>query len=504
MKEQQRQNSEITETVVLSRGEYDALLNQQTEIIYLKHELEKLRRMIFGQKSERYIPVDNGQLVLGLEGLDVTEKPEVKTETLTYTRSKTKKSEAVGHSRMPLPAHLPRVDHIIEPEEDVAGAKKIGEEITEILEYKPGKLYVERFIRNKYALPEEKGIVIGDLPALPIPRGNAGPGLLSHLIISKYVDHLPFYRQAQQFKRQDVVIAESTLNGWFRASCDLLGPLYDCLRGKVLGNSYLMADETPIPVQTEDKPGATHKGYLWVYYAPLENMVCFDYRKSRGRDGPKEFLGSFSGALQADGYDAYLMFEKKEGITLLGCMAHARRKFEESLDNDHDRADAMLKQMQVLYGIERKARENNLSHEERYILRQTESLPVLNEMEAWLKEHILQTLPRSAIGKAIAYTLTMWPRLIRYIDDGRYEIDNNLIENAIRPVAIGRKNYLFAGSHEGAERAAMMYSLLGTCKRNNVEPFAWLKEVLTRISDHSILRLEELLPGNLIIPDIKN
>jgi hypothetical protein len=265
-----------------------------------------------------------------------------------------------------------------------------------------------------------------------------------------------------------------------------------------------MADETPIPVQTEDKPGATHKGYLWVYYSSLEKLVCFDYRKSRGRDGPKEFLEIFLGALQTDGYDAYLMFENKKGVTLLACMAHARRKFDESLGNDHERADHMLKQMQLLYSIERKAREGNLSHEERYVLRQKESLPVLKEMQEWLKENIQQTLPKSAIGKAIAYTLTLWPRLIRYIDDGRFEIDNNLIENAIRPVAIGRKNYLFAGSHEGAERAAMMYSLLGTCKQNNIEPFAWLKEVLARIPDHSIQRLDELLPGKLIIPSEEN
>jgi transposase len=500
VKDQANHTSENTEFITLSRGEYDTLLNFQTEVVFLKHELEKLKRMIFGSKSERFVPVDNGQLNLGLEGLETQQTPEVKTETLTYTRNKNTKSENSGHSRMPLPAHLPRVDHVIEPDTDITGAKKIGEEITEILEYKPGKLYVERYIRNKYALPQEQGIVIGNLPSLPIPRGNAGAGLLSHLIISKYVDHLPFYRQVQQFKRQGVMLAESTINDWFSATCKLISPLYDELKKKVLSASYLMADETPIPVLTEDKPGATHKGYLWVYFSPIDRQVLFDYRQRRSGEGPKSLLQNYRGLLQTDGYDAYKYFEQQPGITLLACMAHARRKFDEAINNDKVRAEQMLKMIQELYAIERRARADGLSYEQRKVMRQEESLPVLTAIEAWLKENLQQVLPKSAIGKAIAYTLTLWPRLLRYVEHGEAEIDNNLIENSIRPVAIGRKNYMFAGSHHGAERAAMMYSLLGTCKQNNIEPFTWLKEVLTRLPDHSIQRLEELLPQNLIIP----
>ena len=238
--------------------------------------------------------------------------------------------------------------------------KKIGEEITEILEYIPGKLYVEKYIRNKYVLAEDKGIVIGNLPSLPIPRGNAGPGLLAQLMVSKYVDHLPFYRQAQQFKRQDVVIAESTINDWFSASCRLLQPLYGKLKEKVLKADYLMADETPIPVLTEDKPGATHKGYLWVYSSPLERMVLFDYRNGRSREGPKDILKDYKGLLQTDGYEAYTIFDKQDGITLLSCMAHARRKFDEARDNDKARAEHMLLLMQKLYAVESKAREKEL------------------------------------------------------------------------------------------------------------------------------------------------
>ncbi len=258
-----------------------------------------------------------------------------------------------------------------------------------------------------------------------------------------------------------------------------------------------MADETPIPVQTNDKPGSTHKGYHWVYFAPLEKLVCFDYRKSRGRDGPEKFLESFRGMLQTDGYNAYDIYEKKDGIILHGCMAHARRKFENSKDNDPKRAEYVLDRMRKLYMTEREARENNLSFEQRKELRLEQSLPVLQELETWMKEQLPDVLPKSSIGQAITYTLGLWKRLTRYIENGQVEIDNNLIENSIRPVAIGRKNYLFAGSHEAAQQAAMIYSFLGTCKINNIEPFSWLKDVLQKIQDHSIQKLDELLPAKI-------
>jgi hypothetical protein len=351
--------------------------------------------------------------------------------------------------------------------------------------------------RPKYALPEDKGIVIGTLPSLPIPRGNAGPGLLTHLLISKFQDHLPFYRQVQMFKRADITIAESTISGWFSATCRLLEPLYDKLIEKVKQSNYLMADETPIPVLTKDKPGSTQKGYHWVYYSPLDKLVCFDYRKGRGREGPCEFLEGFRGALQTDGYAAYNGFEKQDGVTLLACLAHARRKFEKCKDNDPKRANHALKKIQELYDVEHEAREQKFTFEERKELRQERSVPVLTELEKWMKKELTEVLPKSAIGEAIAYTLKLWKRLSRYTEDGRWEIDNNKIENSIRPVALGRKNYLFAGSHEAAKNAAMIYSFLGTCKINNVEPYAWLKDVLTRIPDHSILKLEELLPEYL-------
>jgi len=465
---------------------------QEAEILYLKQELAQLKRMIFGSKSERHLGNDPSQLSLGLDaGADTP--PEKETEQITYTRNKSdnKKGSAI---RLALPAHLHREEHIIEPQEDISGARKIGEVVTEILEYTPGKFYVEKYVRPKYVLPKEERIVIGELPSFPIPRGNAGAGLLAHLLISKFVDHLPFYRQVQQFKRQDIDIAESTISGWFSTSCRLLEPLYERLVTRVRGSSYLMADETPIPVQTKDKPGSTHKGYHWVYKAPVDKLVCFDYRKGRGRDGPEEFLESFRGMLQTDGYVAYDIYEKKEGITLFGCMAHARRKFEKAKENDPKRAEYILERIKQLYMIEREAREKGLSFEQRKELREEQSLLVLKEMEKWMKEQLPDVLPKSSIGQAIAYTLGLWPRLTRYTQHGQVEIDNNLVENSIRPVALGRKNYMFAGSHEAAQQAAMIYSFLGTCKINNVEPLGWLKDVLQRIQDHSIQKLDELLP----------
>jgi transposase len=483
-------------TGVIDSEAYNLLLAQNSELraenLYLKQELAQLKRMIFGSKSERHLGGDPSQLSLGL-GVEAVAPQEKETEQITYTRNKSDNKKGTA-KRLALPSHLHRVEHIIEPGEDITDARKIGEVVTEVLEYTPGKFYVEKYIRPKYILPKEERIVIGDLPSLPIPRGNAGAGLLAHLLISKFVDHLPFYRQVQQFKRQDIDIAESTISGWFTASCRLLEPLYEKLVNKVRQSSYLMADETPIPVQTKDKPGSTHKGYHWVYYAPLDKLVCFDYRKGRGRDGPEEFLESFRGMLQTDGYNAYNIYEKRDGITLHGCIAHARRKFEQAKENDLSRAEYVLERMRELYMIEREAKEKGLSFDQREELRAEKSLPVLQELEKWMKEQLPDVLPKSSIGQAIAYTLGLWPRLTRYVQHGQVEIDNNLVENSIRPVALGRKNYMFAGSHEAAQQAAMIYSFLGTCKINNIEPYEWLKNTLQRLPDHSIQNLDELLP----------
>ena len=268
------------------------------------------------------------------------------------------------------------------------------------------------------------------------------------------------------------------------------------LRKEVLSADYLQVDETPIKVLDKNKKGTTHRGFHWVYRSPQKRMVLFDYREGRGHEGPQECLKDFKGYLQTDGYAVYEYFGKKSEVQLLNCMAHARRKFDEAKSNDLIRAEHVLTEIQKLYAVERHAKEQGLSIQQIVGLRQVQSVPVLLALEEWMMENYKAILPQSTIGQAMHYSLQRWDKLMRYTTDGRLEIDNNLVENAIRPVAIGRKNYLFAGSHNGARRAAMLYSFLGTCKINNVNPFEWLQDILCKIPTHHVNKLQELLPRN--------
>jgi len=440
----------------------------QTEIIRLKQQLSELKRLIYGQKRERFIPSSHPKQIemeLGLKDTFVPVPEEVKQ--ISYNRTKVVK-RCTPHGRKELPSHLPRRDVIIEPSEDTEGLVKIGEEITEELEYEPGNLYVKRYIRPKYAKKNGDGVLIGSLPSRPIEKGIPGPGLLSHIMISKYVDHLPLYRQQQQFRRHGVEISESTLNNWVKCTYELLLPLYELYRKRILSQDYIMVDETYIKVLDRNKKGKTHQGYFWSYYDPLGKEVYFDYRKSRSRAGPEEMLNGFHGYLQTDGYTVYDEISHDKGITLLNCMAHARRYYDKSLLNDRKRSEWMLKKIQDLYQIERAC--SNLTFEERYTVRKEKSLPILNEMKTWLDETSRVVLPKSSIGKAVMYMLSHWTGLTRYLEQGRFNIDNNPLENIIRPIALGRKNYLFAGSHEGAKRSALIYTLVSNAKLQDKEP----------------------------------
>ena len=465
----------------------------KSTILLLKTELDQLKRLIYGSRSERFQPeINPEQTALALDIVIIQPKPSDK-ETVTYQRERGSSSQSIHSGRNPLPAHLPRIEIILEPKQDVSGMKAIGKEITEQLEFDPGKFFVKQFIRTKYAKANGEGVIIADLPSRPIEKGIPGPGLLASITIEKYADHLPLYRQIERFKRSGITVAPSTMSDWIGAASELMVPLYDVLKKKVLSSAYLQVDETPIQVLDKDKKGKTHRGYYWVYRDPLSGLVLFDYREGRGRDGPTEMLKDFEGHLQTDGYGVYDSFDTKK-IRLLHCMAHARRGFEQALDNDRERAEYALKEIQKLYVAEKHARENGFSYLERYGIRQKESVPVLEAMHRWLKTSITEVLPKSSIGQAIAYALPRWEKLMLYTMDGKLEIDNNLVENSIRPIAIGRKNYLFAGSHAAAGRAAMIYSLLGTCKLKNVEPFSWLKNIFEVIPDYKANRLEELLP----------
>ena len=481
--------------------DYKPLYEQsQLRIETLEHELQQLKKMIFGSRQERFVAADvnPAQLSLGIQAEATANFHTTEPRPITYTRTNTtiEQKPIVHQGRMKLPESLRREEIIIEPAEDTSGCKKMGEEITEVLEYEPGELFVKKYVRIKYAKPHNSGVLIGELPARPIEKAMAGPGLLAQIVIDKYADHLPLYRQMQRFERSGLKLPYSTLTDWVSATCRLILPLYEALKAEVLRSNYLHADETPIKVLDKDKKGGTHRGYYWVYQDSIKKIVFFDYQESRGREGPTGILEEFEGYLQTDGYSVYEAFDKRKEITLMHCMAHARRMFHDALENDKERAGYALDQIQQLYTIERICKESALNFAEIKEVRQQKSVPILQALDKWMKDQYIQTTPKSAIGKALGYSIERWNRLSLYTENGMLNIDNNPVENSIRPVALGRKNYLFAGSHEAAQRSAMLYSLLGTCKMHGIEPFIWLRNTLEKIATHPINRIKELLPHN--------
>ncbi len=494
--------------------DYKVLYEQaQFEINTLKHQLAQLTKMIFGSKQERFIPsnaITNPlQLILGLDAETIDHCKITDATKVEYIRTKTQvmENKKPHPGRMKLPEHLRRETIILQPDTDVSRLKKIGEEVTEILEWTPGELYVKQYIRPKYVVPVSETnttIITASLPNRIVEKSMAGEGLLAQIIVDKYVDHLPLHRQLQRFERVPqggITIAQSTICTWMTLTLKQFLTLYELHKKEVLASYYLHADETTIRVLDKDKPGASHQGYYWLYHNSKEKIVLFDYRKGRSREGPDDILKDFKGFLQTDGYVAYESFENREGITVLNCMAHARRKFVDALQNDKDRCEHALTLFQELYAIERKAKQEDLSADAIVVLRQGKSIPVLKELKEWMAAEYPKVLPSSAIGNAIAYSLKRWEKLCVYATDGRLCIDNNPVENAVRPVAIGRKNYLFAGSHEAAQRAAMIYSLLATCRLHNINPYTWLKDVLIRMPDYDVKNLAELLPQNWKKPE---
>jgi len=473
------------------------IFERDSKIETLINELIALRRRMFGRSSERFLPEDPNQLSIAFEGEEsLPEEQGIEPEQIeiSYTRNKENKKQPVRNA---IPEFIRREEVIIEPENIPEGAVRIGEEITEKLEYIPGEVYVQRTVRPKYALPQGGGIRIADLPSQVLPRSNAGASILAYLLISKYMDHLPFYRLLEIFKRQKIILSASTVNGWFADSVDLLKLLYETLKKEVLSSDYIQIDESTIPVMDKDHPGSTRKGYHWIVRSPMQNQLFFHYQNgSRAQKVVVELLHSFQGAVQSDAYGAYDIYENKNNVLLLGCFAHARRKFESALKDDPERAKYALKVIRELYAIEREAQEAEFSYDKIKQLREEKSYPIIKEFEKWLIENCTQVLPKSLIGKAILYTYNIYPRLARYVLDGRYKIDNNGAENGVRALALGRKNFMFCGNNEAAERTAIIYSLLGTCKLAGINPTVWLTDVLTRLPDHSVLRLNELLPQN--------
>lgn len=470
--------------------------NQELQVVNLKILIDKLNRMLFGSKKEKFIkePVDSGQLNLSFE--ELIEKDPLVTgqsvkETITYERKKNENH----NGRNKLPENLPVHEVIIEPTESTQGLVKIGEERTEILELAPAKFFKLVLIRPKYAKSEGEGVLIGQMPSRPIEKCLAGNVLLASILINKYVDHLPLYRQQQIFKRSGITIAPSTIDGWISQLGTLLEPLYQAMVNVIKNDGYLQVDETPTRVLDKNKKGECHRGYYWVYHSPLKRMVVFDYQRGRNKEAPRKILGDFEGYLQTDGYASYTQYHNKQGVTHLACWAHARRYFDQAKDQDKIRSEFVLEEIQKLYAIEHEFKESSVI--ERKEKRLEKSLPIINGLGKWIGEQNKEVLPKSPIGKAFMYCINLWDSLQNYLYNGELLIDNNPIENTIRPNALGRKNYLFAGSDEGAKRSAMFYTFTGNCKLHGVDPMAWLKEVLSRIADHRVNKLYELFPQNL-------
>ena len=494
------------------RTSYQQMIGQKdTTITKLQQQIEMLQRKIWGKSSERYINEDPLQRKLDFEGLDLLPEEQelatsAKEEIEQYKKVRVIETRDKKHPvRKPLPESLPREETHIYPEHiNLENWTELAPEITEILERETARWYVRRIIRHKYALKDKSQdvqtqVVTAPMPALPIAKSYAGATVLADIIIDKYVNHLPFYRQIEMFKQQGISIAPATINGWFQEVANLLRPSYYRLKELVLDSDYIQSDETTIPIINNEKH-TTIKGYIWMIRAVMDNLVFFHYDQgSRAQKVALQLFKDFQGVIQTDGYAVYDIYEHKKGVLPIGCWAHARRYFEEALKEDNVRASYALEQIGLLYDVERRADQEQLSYDQRADLRARLSYPIMVAFEKWmLKEHP-QVLPKGRIGKAIRYTYNIFPKLTRYHLDGRLKIDNNLGENAIRPIALGRKNWLFCGNHDAAENAAIMYSMLGCCKANEVNFRDWLVYFLNNIhrydTDYS-KDLAELLPHN--------
>lgn len=477
----------------------EEIIQKDNQIASLSFELDKLQKYLFGKKSEKLPSLNENASQTNLFELGTTtqQQEELSEKAATTAERKTPKKRAPGTGRMSLPENLRRETIIIEPAEDITGCIVIGEEVTEVLELTPAEFYVKRYVRRKYARPTGAGIVTGELPDRVIDKGIPSEAVIAQMMTDKYVYGLPLHRQIDKYRRMGVNIPASTASDWMMKGWKHLVPLWELLKLLILNQKYLQADESPLKVLDRNDKNGIHKGFMWVYNAPCENLVLFDYRKGRDSSGPKEMLKDYHGLLQTDGYSVYeSLFASHPHIMLVYCMAHARRKFVDALKDDKAKAGQVLTKMQQLYVLEQEMRDNNSTPEQRTLIRTEKAVAVLEEIEKWMIANAKTVRPTSALGIAIAYTLPRWKGLSAYAKHGQLEIDNNLVENSIRPLAIGRKNYLFAGSHEAAEMTAAMYSFMACCKRNNVDESQWLKDVFERIQSHKQKDLYQLLPNN--------
>lgn len=500
------------------------LRSHGTLIEKLKAQLAALRRARFGASSEKLERIAN-QLELSLEEIETSQAQDqdeaqmADAEAVPGAAVATKRAKP---SRQPLPDHLPR--HEVRHEApcacpDCGGTRflKAGEDVTEVLDYVPASFRVVRHVRPRLTCRDCDASVQADRPSLPIERGKPGPGLLAHVLVAKYADHLPLYRQSGIYGREGVDLSRSTLADWVGRSAVILAPLVEVVRRHVMSGDRLHGDDTPVPVLEPGK-GRTKQGRLWTYVRDGRGWGSTDppavaYRYSPDRKGshPREHLAAFSGVLHADGYAGFAELYRAPmpavecGGTLpriveAACWAHARRKFFDlTVSGPAPVAAEALRRIGELYEIERSVRGRRA--DERLQARQARAVPKVAALRDWLERELARQSAKSLTAVAIRYALSRWTALSRYLDDGRIEIDNNAAERAIRPVTLGRKNWLFAGSNDGGARAADILTLIETAKLNGVNPESWLRNVLTRIHDHPARGIDELLPWNAS-PDV--
>jgi transposase len=493
-----------------SLEQHKELTSSTHEIEHLKLVIEKYRRMLFGRKSEK-LTAQLEQLELRLEELETAQAAEearqAATEATQPSSTQTDSKRRTRPARKPLPEDLPRevVTHLPAHNRcpDCGGAlRQFGEDVSEQLERIPASFKVIRHVRPKFACAGCQSVVEAPAPARPIDRGLPGPGLLAHVLVSKYADHLPLYRQSQIYARESVDLDRSTLAGWVGAASELLTPLVDEIKKHVLAAAKIHADDTPVPVLAPGN-GKTKTGRLWTYVRDdrpagfsTAPAVWFAYSEDRKGEHPRRHLKDFKGALQADAYSGFHHLYGGGNIYEVACWAHTRRKFHDiHMVHRSPTTTEALARIGALYGIEEQIR--GKPAELRCSVRQTRSGPLLDELRQWMEKTLRSLSTKSETAGAIRYALSHWRALTRYVDDGLLEIDNNSAERALRAVAIGRKNYLFMGADSGGQRAASLYSLIGTAKLNGLDPAFYLRTVLATIAEHPINRIQELLPWNV-------
>ncbi len=474
----------------------------------LREQLAALRRARFGKSSEK-IERSIEQLELALEEIEAAEAETV--PEVPPSRVEPPKAKPV---RQPLPDHLPRHEIVHDLGERscpcCGGCDffKSGTGITEVLDYVPASFRVVRHVQPRFVCKGCDNEITAAMPSLPVERGKPGPGLVAHMLTAKYCDHLPLYRQSEIYAREGVELARSTMADWVGRAHSLMAPLIEALRGHVFAGDRLHGDDTPVPVLHPGK-GKTKTGRLWThvrdgrpYGSKTPPTVCYFYSPDRKGEHPRGHLKDFRGILHADGYAGFNeLYEAKEPggppkVLEAACMAHMRRKFFDLTGNGPAPvAEEALQRIGALYDIERAIRGS--PPEERLKLRQSRSKPAFDALQKWLKARLAEVSGKSGTAEAIRYALNRWQALGRFLEDGSVEIDNNAAERSIRPIALGRKNWLFAGSDKGGERAAGILSLIETAKLNGLDPEAYLRDVLTRIADHPINRIGELLPWNI-------